>query len=527
MAIALAASMASRPLRSGPVSRTSAFSLLLGSIVSGVTSCMGETEPPPPRPTGTDPTGTGELVGLSTCTTDTGSLLERLQPVVEVDSLAWYRAGTEHLCTAPTYDEAFSSTGEACKSARSAASCFEEVERLVSGSADWGQYEDFFSASWSLLVVTGAEAAIAELGGPVDVLTGDTCGSSERGGEPCCTGTPVDLANDGATGGTGAEQAGGAGGAAPMGPFSPNATTIADRETLLAFLGPVDTAAEGALVMWAHGFDPPCNVESIDGGYRAIVVRQISDCPVTDQDFELRVLTDGTLLETAASGPRESDWCVGRRPHGLVRRCAEPARASFEAGWLAQVARLEAAAVLAFSQLANELERLGAPAALILCARKAAADEIRHASGVRALAERYGARPEPAVAEIETGRSLLSLAVENAVEGCVRECWGALVAHYQASAATDPTVRELWQTIAEDESGHAVLSQDIGAWLDGRLTVEERSLVRAARQRAIAELRQELAQESPPSSLLGLPDRTMRLRLFGALEQRVLLPQAA
>jgi hypothetical protein len=42
------------------------------------------------------------------------------------------------------------------------------------------------------------------------------------------------------------------------------------------------------------------------------------------------------------------------------------------------------------------------------------------------------------------------------LEGCVRECWGTLCAHYQAQTATD--VRAVWRDIGGDETEHAQLS---------------------------------------------------------------------
>jgi hypothetical protein len=130
---------------------------------------------------------------------------------------------------------------------------------------------------------------------------------------------------------------------------------------------------------------------------------------------------------------------------------------------------------------------------------------------------------EPSAAVIEP----VIEAVENAVEGCVRECWGALIAHYQAREAEDADVRALWQQIAEEESAHALLSMDIGTWLSGRLTPGERDVVEAARQRAIADLFAELANDEPARPALGLPDRATRLSLMRTLEARVLRPLAA
>jgi hypothetical protein len=44
------------------------------------------------------------------------------------------------------------------------------------------------------------------------------------------------------------------------------------------------------------------------------------------------------------------------------------------------------------------------------------------------------------------------------LEGCVRECWGTLCAHYQAQTATATDVRAVWRDIGGDETEHAQLS---------------------------------------------------------------------
>jgi hypothetical protein len=73
------------------------------------------------------------------------------------------------------------------------------------------------------------------------------------------------------------------------------------------------------------------------------------------------------------------------------------------------------------------------------------------------------------------------MATENAVEGCVRETFGALVAHHQAAHASDPVIASAMRTIAEDETRHAALAWAIARWADARL--DERARVRVARRR--------------------------------------------
>ncbi len=82
----------------------------------------------------------------------------------------------------------------------------------------------------------------------------------------------------------------------------------------------------------------------------------------------------------------------------------------------------------------------------------------------------------------------MDVALENVVEGCVRETFGAAVAAHQAVAASDPDVRELMAAIADDEAGHAVLAFRVRAWADGQLTRAGRHQVAAAARSAIETL---------------------------------------
>jgi len=63
--------------------------------------------------------------------------------------------------------------------------------------------------------------------------------------------------------------------------------------------------------------------------------------------------------------------------------------------------------------------------------------------------------------------ALVDVALENAVEGCVRETYGALIATRQAEAASDPVVRRAMRKIAADETAHAALSWDVASFFAG------------------------------------------------------------
>ncbi len=226
------------------------------------------------------------------------------------------------------------------------------------------------------------------------------------------------------------------------------------------------------------------------------------------------VVFAGELLGCSADGtdavaceyPGEVVECVGgRRPAGLRSRAAGPVDAL--AAWFVSAAHLEAASVPAFERLAAELRELGAPEELAIAAEAAAEDERRHAAQMGAQARRRGA----AIVAVELAprqrRGRVELARENAVEGCVRESWAALLAMHQAAAAEDLEVRALLAGIAVDEVRHAELAWAIDAWLRPGLTAAEVAEVDAARDEAAASLRPRAQLPAALVGALGLPPR--------------------
>jgi len=137
--------------------------------------------------------------------------------------------------------------------------------------------------------------------------------------------------------------------------------------------------------------------------------------------------------------------------------------------YLAESAELEAASVPAFARLVRGLTTYGAPEALVQAARAATTEEARHWKHTRDLARRHGGRPVKPVVPRAAFGSLADLALDNVIEGCVRETYGAMVAAHQAAAAVEPEVRRLMAGIAIDELGHAALSWKIDAWARSRL----------------------------------------------------------
>jgi len=195
----------------------------------------------------------------------------------------------------------------------------------------------------------------------------------------------------------------------------------------------------------------------------------------------------------------------GRRPAGLVE--ARAVATSAAGAWLAELAWLEEASVHAFRCLATELAAMGAPRPLVRCALRAVRDEMRHARVVTRLARRRGATPARAHVKRARARSLAAFALENAVEGCVRESYGALVATWQATHAPDADVARAMARVAADETRHAALAWSISRWLHARLDDATRARVSSAMRGALASLRCEVrATDAATARALGLPD---------------------
>jgi len=160
----------------------------------------------------------------------------------------------------------------------------------------------------------------------------------------------------------------------------------------------------------------------------------------------------------------------------------------------AALAEAESASIHDFDELAHDLEALGAPAALVARARRASADESRHAITMRRLARAHGATrtateaTEPGRARSPRRPSLARLAVENAVLGCVGETWGALLLAMGAMRAADHDVRRQLHRVACDEARHAALAFAIHAWVTPQLSIAERDEVDAALARATRKL---------------------------------------
>jgi hypothetical protein len=121
-------------------------------------------------------------------------------------------------------------------------------------------------------------------------------------------------------------------------------------------------------------------------------------------------------------------------------------------------------------------------------------------------------------------RSLGRLAMENAVEGCVRETYGALLACWQAQSAGDADFRTAMVRIAEDEARHAELAWAIARWAEPRLERGAQRRVKSARHAAWRALETELAcaQDSDLRRTVGIPAPSLAVRMMRELESRSL-----
>lgn len=280
--------------------------------------------------------------------------------------------------------------------------------------------------------------------------------------------------------------------------------TVGSLTELAAFVAPVDTSGDAALIATAHGYMVLCdgnNAHVADDGVHLLTQTGFACGEGSHEDQQhLKVSRDGTISVVEEVRLREGDagCAVGRWTGGLEFESPIEGSAGAMGDYLAGAAELEAAAVHAFDRLARELRAHGAPEALVREAERARADEVRHARTMTSLAKAYGATPR-AIAEADLPvRSLLEVALENAAEGCVRETFGALTGTIQADRATDPRIRRAMQVIAIDETRHAALAWDVAAWAEERLGEAEVAEVRAARGEAVRRLAEELGAAPAP-----------------------------
>ncbi|MEY4575979.1 MAG: hypothetical protein RL701_682 [Pseudomonadota bacterium] len=306
-----------------------------------------------------------------------------------------------------------------------------------------------------------------------------------------------------------------------------------DRAGFLAALGAIDTPSEAmAMAAWyeqpvACDDGPLAGLRARADGDDYEVKTEWGNCQAQRTERVTRVITSAGESEDVDVERIDGYNCqVGRRPAGLVATTAQPTEAPATlATYFAQLAHLEAASVHAFERMARELVALSAPADLVARAARSARDEVRHARLCTRLARRFGAEPEPVCITPPPTRKLFEIALENAVEGCVRETYGALVAQHQAACAMDVGVRKAFQGIAADETRHAELSWDVARYLEPLLDVRQRAQLSAARRSALRQLEDAVRRQVlPPSAAedVGHPTPATSRRMLAGLERTLL-----
>jgi hypothetical protein len=294
---------------------------------------------------------------------------------------------------------------------------------------------------------------------------------------------------------------------------------------LTKFLGVVDSPKEAALLATVGTrrsvvCDGRKNVRAVANGFR--VLTQTGGGCNSGFEQSVEVSSDGQAKEVESIQTSQGGGCVeGRLTDGL--ECA-PLRSPRTAGeWFAKMAWNEASAVLAFERMKRELEAHGAPRELIKRAGRSARDETRHTTVACALAERFATVAElPRSVDLPV-RDLEAIAIENAVEGCVRETYAAVVARYQAASATDSAVGRAMRIVAEDETRHAALSWDLAEWLESKLDVAACARVAEARAEAVKELARDAKQTVAHDvrTAVGLPDAAAGALLYEELVARL------
>lgn len=183
--------------------------------------------------------------------------------------------------------------------------------------------------------------------------------------------------------------------------------------------------------------------------------------------------------------------------------------------WLSRAAYIEGRSALAFANVADSLAFHRAPVHLIRAVTSAASDELRHAQIFGRLASGYGCTALHLGPSPNRMESLEDLAIENAVDGCVVETWGARLAEWQSNAARDPAVRAAFSAISGDELRHAMLARALDEWFRSQLSLSSRSRVGDARRTAIVALREQVRKPIPVDlAPIGLPDARLAPALF-------------
>ena len=227
-----------------------------------------------------------------------------------------------------------------------------------------------------------------------------------------------------------------------------NVRRIALIEDLRPVVAPIEGLAEAATWAFLNGLSVACDGPNARTQSDGIVLQQVSgNCGHPVVETLMLVRPDGThsILAENDLGGEDSNCAEGRRPSGYATGHGPGSRPQAH---LAEIAHMEAAAVVAFAELERNLAFFSAPEELRARVARARRDEIAHAAIMGAQARRLGARPPAVVHALgQHQRPLLAIAIDNIVEGCVRETYGAVVATWQSLHAEDPELRAAFRSL--------------------------------------------------------------------------------
>lgn len=303
-----------------------------------------------------------------------------------------------------------------------------------------------------------------------------------------------------------------------------NDVRLAKLDDVVRATAPVSTKDEAATILRIKGYSTDCDMNNVrPEGDGWTFKKTTSSCSGEKWEYFYKVLAaSGQVVEAGKNQISEADSnCIeGRRPANLA--LTGVSWLSSLSACFGEIAHMEAAAVLAFDELQGRLRSLGAPPELLARAARAREDEVAHAAITARLAHRFEATPTAPRVEttgVQPEVSLLQLALENAVEGCVREAYGALVAAFQGAHASDAEVRAAFTRIALDETEHAELSFAIDAWLAPQLTADERRRVEDAKMQAWLELAASCSVEPAAAvvAVAGIPSAAQARDLLAQL----------
>ncbi|MCH2109009.1 MAG: hypothetical protein MK135_06750, partial [Polyangiaceae bacterium] len=209
-------------------------------------------------------------------------------------------------------------------------------------------------------------------------------------------------------------------------------------------MGVIDTPNEAIVV--GRSLAQCDEVRALEDGY-SISILVCNPETFTEETFQILVSSSGEVTNTAPSSHWEGGCVVVGRLTDNVELDEDFDRLACRknqslAEYLSETAQFEAAAIAAFLRLGRELALHQAPTELVMAARKAAVEELGHATLMQAHARAHGGNPASATMHPTPCRSLFEIALENAREGCVNELFSAACVQVQARKAGDPTLRK-------------------------------------------------------------------------------------